>query len=458
MKAWNGRFSKETHELMDKFNESLSFDIRLYNEDIESSIAHTKMLEKIRIISSDESKKIVFCLNEISNELKNNEVIFLSTDEDIHMLIERLLIEKIGDIGKKLHTARSRNDLVATDMRLFIKKSTLSLQSSLMSLIKVIVELSKKNIEIIMPGYTHLQRAQPILLSYHLMSYAFMLKRDYDKLQDSIKYLDIMPLGAGAFSGTNYETDRNYLCDLLKFESISLNGMDAVSDRDFALDFLYVSSLIMMHLSRLSEEMVIWSSSEFNFINISDSFTTGSSIMPQKKNPDGCELVRGKTGRVYGNLFSLFTVLKGLPMAYNKDMQEDKEGIFDTFDTVKMSLDIYVEILKTSTFNNDSMYKATKSGFLNATDLADYLVSKGESFRNAHFTSGRITAYCIGKSCSIDDLTLAEFKLFSNKIADDIYEFINIETVINNKKSSGSTKLEEVNKSIKYIEEFIIKS
>ena len=449
MKAWDGRFTVPTDVLMDQFNQSLSFDRRMYKEDIEGSIAHAKMLYKIDVLEKEEHLNIINGLEKIMEQFKNKTVLLLKSDEDIHMAVERLLIELIGDAGKKLHTARSRNDQVATDLRMFTKKATLNIMNHIIELMSVLIDISSKKLSVVMPGYTHLQRAQPILLSFHLISYVEMLKRDYGRCKAAYDRMNVLPLGSGAFSGTNYLSDREYLCELLEFDSYTTNAMDGVSDRDFIVDFQSFTSILMMHLSRLSEEMIIWSTSEFGFITLSDAFTTGSSIMPQKKNPDACELVRGKTGRVYGNLMSILTVLKGLPMAYNKDMQEDKEGLFDSYDTSIMSLKIYIEMLKTCKFNTEQMLKSTKEGFLNATDLADYLVTKGISFREAHHICGRITAYCIGKSCTINELNLNEFHLFSPSFEKDVYESIKIDNVINSKVSSGGTNMKEIKQNIK---------
>lgn len=448
MKLWAGRFKESTSELLEKFNESISFDHRLYIEDIEGSIAHGKMLAKIGILTDDDIKIIIDGLNEIKSEIGNGTAKLTIKNEDIHMNVESLLVEKIGPLGKKLHTGRSRNDQVALDLRLFTMKKTKTALDLIKKLLMVIVTLSEEQVEVIMPGYTHLQRAQPIRLSFHLMAYFEMLKRDYTRFEDLLERMDDMPLGSGAMSGVNYKTDRDFIKDQLGFKSISLNAMDAVSDRDYVIEFQSAASILMMHLSRLSEEMIIWSSTEFKFIEISDRFTTGSSIMPQKKNPDAAELVRGKTGRVFGNLMGILTVMKGLPLAYNKDMQEDKEGLFDTIDTLEISLEIYIDMLKETKFLSENMKKAVKFGYLNATDVADYLVYKGMSFRDCHEIAGKITSYCIGKNIAIEDMELSEFKLFNNLFENDIYEAIDIENVIESKKSFGSTSRESVLHSI----------
>lgn len=439
MKLWGGRFKENSSELLEKFNESISFDYKLFNEDIEGSVAHGKMLNKIGILTDEELKSVIKGLREIQAEIETGDAELTVKNEDIHMNIESLLVKKIGPLGKKLHTARSRNDQVAVDFRMYTMKKTKEIMELIKETLKVILTTSENQVDVIMPGYTHLQRAQPIRLSFHLMAYFQMFKRDYTRFSDLMDRMDVMPLGSGAMSGVSYETDRELLRELLGFSQISDNAMDAVSDRDFAIEFQSAASILMMHLSRIAEEMIIWSTTEFKFIEISDKFTTGSSIMPQKKNPDACELLRGKTGRVYGNLVSILTVMKGLTLAYNKDMQEDKEGLFDTVETVTISLEIFNEMLKDTVFLSENMKKAVKHGFLNATDLADYLVYKGLPFRDCHEIAGKITAYCIDKDITIEDMSIEEFKVYSDKFESDVYEAIDIENVIENKKSYGST-------------------
>lgn len=455
MKLWAGRFKESTSELLEKFNESISFDYKLYVEDIEGSIAHGKMLNKIGILSGEELVTLIDGLNQIKDEIASGEAKLTIKNEDIHMNVESLLVEKIGPLGKKLHTGRSRNDQVALDLRLFTMKKSKKALELIKELLEVILTISKEQVDVIMPGYTHLQRAQPIRLSFHLMAYFEMLKRDYGRFKDLLERMDDMPLGSGAMSGVTYETDRDFVKDELGFKSVSLNAMDAVSDRDYVIEYQAAASILMMHLSRLSEEMILWSSTEFKFIEISDRFTTGSSIMPQKKNPDAAELVRGKTGRVFGNLMSILTVMKGLPLAYNKDMQEDKEGLFDTIDTLEISLEIYISMLKETKFLSENMRKAVKFGYLNATDVADYLVHKGLSFRDCHEIAGKITSYCIDKNIAIEDMEISEFKAFNDLFEEDVYEAIDIENVIEGKKSYGSTSKKSVLHSIECGEELL---
>lgn len=455
MKLWSGRFKEETSQLLENFNQSISFDYKLYKQDIEGSIAHGKMLNKIGILTDDDLKKVVKGLREIQGEIEANEVELTIKNEDIHMNIESLLVAKIGDLGKKLHTGRSRNDQVAVDVKMYTREELISIMDLLKGLLDTLLNLSQENIDTIMPGYTHLQRAQPVRLGFHLMAYFQMFKRDYRRFENILESLEEMPLGSGAMSGVNYETDREYMKELLGFKSISENAMDAVSDRDFLVEFQSASSIMMMHLSRFCEELILWSSLEFRFIEISDKFTTGSSIMPQKKNPDAAELIRGKTGRVYGNLMGILTVMKGLPLAYNKDMQEDKEGLFDTVDTVKISLEVFDMMLKETKFLKDNMEKAVKEGFLNATDLADYLVKKGLHFRDCHEIVGRIISYCIDKNIPIEDMSLEELKGFNPLFEDDVYTCIDMINVVEGKKSLGSTNRKSVERSIKNGREFL---
>lgn len=455
MKLWGGRFSKSTAKLVDEFNASIYFDKKLYKHDIIGSIAHAKMLGKCNIISEDESLQIINALKEILNEIESGIIEFKVEYEDIHMNIEKVLTDKIGAVGKKLHTARSRNDQVAVDIRLYLKEEISYICKLIKNLLITLLDLSKYNVDTIMPGYTHLQRAQPITFGYHLMAYFQMFKRDYLRLVDCLDRMDFLPLGAGALAGTTYDTDRNFIAAQLGFAGICDNSLDAVSDRDFIIEFVSASSTIMMHLSRFCEELIIWSSSEFNFVEMDDSFSTGSSIMPQKKNPDVAELIRGKTGRVYGNLFNILTIMKSLPLAYNKDMQEDKPLLFDTVDNLKPCLEIFSEMLSTMKINKSNMKEATKSGFMNATDVADYLVKKGLPFRSAHEVVGKMVLHCIQNNTNIENLTIDEFKNFSSFFKDDINEKVEIKSCIKSKVSQGSTAPKSVTIMIQKGEKFV---
>lgn len=457
MKLWGGRFSKEESLSANEFNASIEFDQKLFSQDIKGSIAHAKMLGNQNIISKEESIIIINALQVILEDIYAGKIEFDIANEDIHMNIEAILTSRIGDVGKKLHTARSRNDQVALDLRLYVKEEIIAIQELLISLLHTLVELAKKNQETVMPGYTHLQRAQPITFAFHLMAYFQMFKRDLERFQDSYTRTDVMPLGSCALSGTSYNTDREFLARELGFASVSENAMDSVSDRDFALEFLSASSITMMHLSRFCEELVIWSSSEFAFIEIDDSYSTGSSIMPQKKNPDMAELIRGKTGRVYGSLVTLLTIMKGLPLAYNKDMQEDKPPIFDTADTLKNSLGIFIEMISTIKVNTENMSNAAKSGFLNATDAADYLVNKGLAFRDCHEVIGKIVLHCIENKMAIEDLSVEQLKSFSEKFDVDIYEKISLNSCVASKISQGSTGYKSVSKMISKAELYLKK-
>jgi argininosuccinate lyase len=448
MKLWSGRFSKNTDKLVDDFHSSISFDCRLYKYDIKGSIAHAKMLGKTGIISMEESSKIQKGLLKILDEIERGKVEFETDAEDIHMNIEKLLIEKIGDTGKKLHTGRSRNDQIALDIRMYLKDEITNITTLLIKLEKTLIEISNKNLDTIMPGYTHLQRAQPITLAHHIMSYFMMFKRDLQRLKDCYKRTDSMPLGSGALAGTTYNLDRNFVKEELGFSMITENSLDAVSDRDFVIELSSCISLIMIHLSRFSEEIILWSSLEYYFIELDDSYSTGSSIMPQKKNPDIAELVRGKSGRVIGNNMSLLTVMKSLPLAYNKDMQEDKEAIFDSVDTIKMCLPIFTKMLSTININKESMYKKAQGGFTNATDLADYLVKKGIPFRDAHKIIGEMVSSCIKNNKSLSDLTMDELNSFSKLIENDIYEEISLEKCVSQRNLPGGPAKESVLKSI----------
>lgn len=449
MKLWKGRFLKAENSLAEEFNASIDVDQRLYKQDIEGSIAHAKMLAKQEILSEDEALAIESSLLEILRDIEAGRIEFTVEQEDIHMNIESILTERLGPIGKKLHTARSRNDQVAVDLRLYLKEEITAITSLLGELNNALTEIAKANRDTVMPGYTHLQRAQPVTLAFHLLAYREMFRRDIRRFENCYEGTDSLPLGSGALAGTTYDTDRDYLAETLGFTKVCQNAMDAVSDRDFALEFLSCCSITMMHLSRFCEELILWSSSEFRFIEMDDAFSTGSSIMPQKKNPDMAELIRGKTGRVYGGLMTLLTVMKGLPLAYNKDMQEDKQPVFDACDTLKSSLAIFIQMISTMKINADVMENAAKTGFMNATDAADYLVSKGLAFRDCHEIIGRIVLYCIEQNKAIEELSLDELRKFSDRFGEDIYEKIDIRACIRAKKSKGSTSFESVEQMLK---------
>ena len=453
MKLWKGRFSKAAPSSADEFNASIEFDQRLYREDITGSIAHARMLGKQGIITPDESLLIVETLQDILKDIEEGKVEFTIESEDIHMNIESILTERIGDVGKKLHTARSRNDQVAVDIRLYLKKETAAVRSVLTELEDALEKLAKEHTDTVMPGYAHLQRAQPVTLAYHLLAYYQMFSRDMERFDDCLQRIDRLPLGSGALAGTTYDTDRDFLAKELGFAQVLPNGMDAVADRDFAIEFINCCAITMMHLSRFCEELILWSSAEFDFVEIDDSFSTGSSIMPQKKNPDMAELIRGKTGRVYGDLMSLLTICKGLPMAYNKDLQEDKIPVFDAADTLKASVSIFTEMILTMKVKTGNMEKAAKYGYMNATDAADYLVSKGLPFRDCHEIIGRMVLYCINKGIALDELTMEEFKSFSDKFDDDIYDKIAVRSCIKAKRSKGSTSFESVEAQLADIDE-----
>lgn len=426
MKLWKGRFSKAANSSAEAFNASIETDQRLYKQDIQGSLAHALMLGRQGIIPMEEAEAIRLSLREILEDIENGKVEFSIEQEDIHMNIETLLTERIGDAGKRLHTARSRNDQVATDLRLYQKEEIHKVQSLLQNLIDALENLAEQHKETVMPGYTHLQRAQPVTLALHLRAYAEMFKRDFDRFQDCLKRTDLLPLGAGALAGTTYPIDRHFVAEELGFSGICENTLDAVSDRDFAIEFTGCCAMTMMHLSRFCEELILWNSTEFAFIEMDDAFSTGSSIMPQKKNPDMAELIRGKTGRVYGDLFALLTIMKGLPLAYNKDMQEDKPPLFDAGDTLKDCLSIITQVISTMEIKTQNMEKAANSGFMNATDAADYLVKKGLPFRDCHEIIGKMVLYCIKENKNLDDLTLKEFKNFSPLFEADIYDAIDV--------------------------------
>ncbi|MEH7109280.1 argininosuccinate lyase [Bacillus sp. JJ1764] len=451
-KLWGGRFTKETNKLVEEFTASISFDQKLAKEDIAGSLAHVQMLGQCGIIPLDDVEKIKQGLLSIKEMVDRNEVEFLVEDEDIHMNIEKLLIEKIGPVGGKLHTGRSRNDQVATDMHLYLRTKTLELITLMEEVQGAILNQAKEHIETLIPGYTHLQRAQPVSFAHHLMAYFWMFERDKQRLTDSLKRINWLPLGSGALAGTTFPIDRELVAGLLGFETIYPNSMDAVSDRDFILEFLSIGSIIMTHISRLSEELVIWSSQEFQFVELDDSFCTGSSIMPQKKNPDVPELLRGKTGRAYGNLIGLLTVLKGLPLAYNKDLQEDKEGMFDTVETLEGSLKLLAPMIETMTVKKDVMRKAINNDFSNATDIADYLVRKGLPFRDAHEVIGKIVLYAIQSGKFLLDLSMEEYEQFSPLFESDIYEVLAPEHVVAVRNSFGGTAPSQVLEQIKLAE------
>ncbi|MGP1369586.1 MAG: argininosuccinate lyase [Eggerthia catenaformis] len=450
-KLWTGRTTGQTDPLADDFNSSLYFDKRMYRQDIEGSIAHAAMLMKQKIIPKESGIKIQKELRNILSELDLGELEFDEYCEDIHMFIEQLLTSRIGEEGKMLHTARSRNDQVALDLRMYLKEECDQIISLLKEFIGVLADKSEAHKEIIMPGYTHLQRAQPILFAHHLLAYAQMLLRDVSRLEDSKKRMNVSPIGSCALAGTTYHIDRYFEAALLGFDDISMNSLDGVSDRDFAVEMLSDLSLIMTHLSRFAEEFILWSSWEFQFIEADDQYTTGSSIMPQKKNPDMAELIRGKTGRVYGDLMSLLTVLKGLPLAYNKDMQEDKEPIFDSCDTVKMCLKVFIPMIKTMKVNKKNMHYAAQKGFINATDVADYLTKKGVPFRDAYKISGQLVALCISKDCILEELSLSEYQSYSALIKEDIYEAISLRNCVIKRISEGGTSISSIDTQIQWI-------
>ena len=456
-KLWGGRFSKTTDEMINEFQASIDFDKRMYYEDIKGSIAHATMLKKCNIITEKDHEDIVNGLTAILNDIESGNFSFDIALEDIHMNIEKRLTERIGVAGGKLHTARSRNDQVALDTHMYVRKEVANIAKLLIELEESFVEMAQKNSDVIMPGYTHLQRAQPILFSHHMLAYFYMLNRDFARLEGVYDRADIMPLGAGALAGTTFPIDRHYVAEQLNFAQIYANSLDAVSDRDYILEFLSFASILMMHLSRISEEIILWCSKEFSFIELDDAHCTGSSMMPQKKNPDVSELVRGKTGRVLGHLMTMLTTAKGLPLAYYKDLQEDKEGLFDTIDTVKFSLSVYAQMIKAMRVNKEKMLLATKEDFSNATDMADYLVKKGLPFRDAHEVAGKSVSYCIEQDKWLMDLTLEEFKQFSPLFDEDILEEIKVETCVANRNSYGGTSYIQVEQCLKNAAEIMKK-
>lgn len=444
MKLWGGRFQKETDRLVEDFHSSISFDQRLYKQDIRGSMAHARMLGRIGVLSPEEVETIISGLEGILEDIEKGLVEFEIGAEDIHMNIEKLLTQRVGEVGKKLHTARSRNDQVALDTRLFVKEEIEEIKKLLLALQETLLDLSEAHLETIMPGYTHLQKAQPITFAHHLMAYFHMFKRDYERFQDCYKRTDVMPLGSGALAGTTFPLDRHFVAQELGFAEITLNSLDAVSDRDYIIEFTGASALLMMHFSRLCEEIILWSSHEFGFIELDDAYSTGSSIMPQKKNPDVAELIRGKTGRVYGHLMGLLTMMKSLPLAYNKDMQEDKEALFDTVDTVKKCLITLTPMLKTMKVNKERMAQGAKGGFTNATDLADYLAKKGVPFREAHAIVGQAVLKCVQEERVLEDLSLEEYQAFSPVFEADLYQAISIEECVAKRNIIGGPAKEAV--------------
>lgn len=456
MKMWSGRFSKDTDKLANDFNSSISFDMRLYKHDINGSIAHAKMLGKTGILTKNEANEIVSGLTQILLSIEDGKIEFDIDSEDIHMNIEKILTEKIGETGKKLHTARSRNDQVALDIRMYLRDEITVIKNMLISLCRIIIDISINNTSAILPGFTHMQPAQPVTLAHHLMAYFEMLKRDIERLDDCYKRINVMPLGSCALAGTGFPIDRHYTARLLGFDSVTENSIDSVGDRDFVIELCSCLSMIMMHLSRFCEELILWNTVQFSFAEQDDAYSTGSSIMPQKKNPDIAELVRGKTGRVYGNLFSILTVMKSLPLAYNKDMQEDKPAVFDSVDTVELCLPVFTAMLDSLTFNKESMYASAGKGYTNATDLADYLVIKGMPFRTAHETTGKIVSFCIGADIPIEKIPFDKLTEYSKLIKDDIYEYISLNACVKRKATVGgpaeSAVKNHISKSLEFLE------
>jgi argininosuccinate lyase len=452
-KMWAGRTAGKTDKTADDFNSSIRFDSRMYKQDIKGSMAHAAMLSLQGILTVEESDTLIAGLEGILKDLDSGALEINPNCEDIHMFVEQVLTERLGDVGKKLHTARSRNDQVALDVRMYLRDEVDAISAQVKELALVLADKAEEEKGTILPGYTHLQRAQPITFGHHLMAYAMMLLRDLDRLADCRKRMNLSPIGCCALAGTTYNTNRRYEAEQLGFDGICLNSLDGVSDRDFCLELMSDLSVLMMHLSRFSEEIILWSSWEFHFVELSDAYTTGSSIMPQKKNPDMAELIRGKTGRVYGDLMALLTTLKGLPLAYNKDMQEDKESIFDAVDTVKMCLDVMIPMIATMKVCREQMRHAAQTGFINATDLADYLVRCGLPFRSAYKISGQTVAYCIANGKVLENLTLEEYKGFSDLITEEIYDAIDLDNCVSRRISEGGTSVESVEKQIAYVRE-----
>ena len=452
-KMWAGRTAGDTSKLADEFNSSIGFDSRMYKEDITGSIAHAQMLAKQGIIERREADILCDELAQILDDITTGKLPIDMEAEDIHMFVEEVLTSRVGDVGKKLHTARSRNDQVALDLRMYLMNRVDELNEDITKLILALTDKADEYKEAIMPGYTHLQRAQPIMFGHHLMAYAMMLLRDLDRLADCKKRMNISPIGCCALAGTTYDTDRYFEAEQLGFDGIAMNSLDGVSDRDYVIELLSALSILMMHLSRLSEEIILWSSWEFGFVELSDAYTTGSSIMPQKKNSDMAELVRGKTGRVYGDLMAALTMLKGLPLAYNKDMQEDKEGVFDAVDTASMSLGVFIGMISTMKVREENMKKAAQRGFINATDLADYLTKKGMPFRSAYKISGSIVAYCIANNEVLETLPLEKYKEYSDLFEQDLYDDIDLYTCVNKRNSVGGTSVRSIEQQIKFVKE-----
>ena len=455
MNLWGGRFTKPTNQLVYDFNASIKFDKTFASQDIKGSIGHVKMLTKQEILTQEEGQLIEKTLKEILNEVENGTLEIDESFEDIHSFVESTLIDRIGDTGKKLHTGRSRNDQVALDMRLYTKDQIEMLNTLLVDLLKIIHDIMKEHVDTIMPGFTHLQKAQPITLAHHMGAYFEMFKRDQSRLHDIYERMDYCPLGSGALAGTTYPLDREYSAEILGFKGPCLNSIDGVSDRDYLIELLSAMSTMMMHMSRLSEEMIIWNTNEYQFIDLDDTFSTGSSIMPQKKNPDICELIRGKTGRVYGALMGFLTTMKGLPLAYNKDMQEDKEMYFDALNTTKGCLQLLSDMLKTTTFNKEKMKKSATGGFTNATDAADYLVNHGVPFRDAHGIVGQLVLFCEEKGIALDDMTLDEYKAISPVFEDDIYDAISLETCVDKRTTIGAPGPDAMKKVIEIYKEYL---
>ncbi len=452
-KMWAGRTDGTTEKIADDFNSSIHFDSRMYRQDIKGSMAHAAMLAAQNILSQEDADTLIAGLEEILNDIERGELAIDMTCEDIHMFVEQELTNRLGDVGKKLHTARSRNDQVALDIRMYLRQETEEITTLVKTLIAAVTDKAETYADAIMPGYTHLQRAQPITFGHHLMAYAMMLLRDVDRLQDCKRRMNLSPIGCCALAGTTYNTDRHFEAEKLGFDGICLNSLDGVSDRDFCAELMSALSILMVHLSRFSEEIILWSSWEFKFVELSDAYTTGSSIMPQKKNPDMAELVRGKTGRVFGDLLALLTTLKGLPLAYNKDMQEDKESVFDACDTVKMCLQVFAGMVATMQANTQNMKRAAQTGFINATDLADYLVKKGMPFRSAYKISGQLVALCIAQNTVLEELPLQTYQEFSELFAQDLYQEIDLVTCVEKRISEGGTSVASVKAQIAYVRE-----
>lgn len=455
MKLWGGRFTKETNQLVHNFNASISFDRKFYKQDIEGSIAHVTMLAKQGILSNEDKEAIVAGLKGILSDIESGALEIGEIYEDIHSFVEATLIERIGEPGKRLHTGRSRNDQVALDMKLYTRDEVIEIDSLLKELLDTLIKTMEEHTETYMPGFTHLQKAQPITLAHHFGAYFEMFKRDRSRLSDIYRRMNVSPIGSGALAGTTYPLDREYTAELLGFDGPTLNSMDSVADRDYVIELLSALSTIMMHLSRFSEEIIIWNSNEYGFVELDDAYSTGSSIMPQKKNPDIAELVRGKTGRVYGALMSILTTMKGLPLAYNKDMQEDKELTFDAIDTVKGCLALFTGMAATMKFNKTTMEASAKNGFTNATDAADYLVNKGVPFRDAHGIVGQLVLFCIGRNIALDDMSLEEYKAISPVFEDDIYEAISLKTCVEKRMTIGAPGKEAMEKVIEVNKKYL---